>query len=269
MEIRICDTPLRLSHAVLLVGYCRLLADFLLRRRTPIAPEYDAFTHYNKINAYRSGFAAEYVDSATLRSSSLTAHILHTLEALTSCAERQGSGRAAGDRAPCPPGHQRFGAYPSDVAQRPAAGSGDQAPVRRAVATGKLSFSYRFHTLKPLFIMCSFATIVSTDIHRIEDTMYNFSRYQAKELALAYERQKHDLSPQEFLQQLKSSERSFEHLLKHGSEMPRDLLVKASERPVAGHFSSTPPVASLTGPRIPGRSSPLLAQPRFVPTAKT
>lgn len=34
--------------------------------------------------------------------------------------------------------------------------------------------------------MCSFATIVSTDIHRIEDTMYNFSRYQAKELALAY-----------------------------------------------------------------------------------
>ena len=36
----------------------RLLADFLLQRRTPIAPEYDAFTHYNKINAYRSGFAA-------------------------------------------------------------------------------------------------------------------------------------------------------------------------------------------------------------------
>lgn len=32
-----------------------------------IAPEYDAFTHDNKINAYRSGFAAEYVDPATLR----------------------------------------------------------------------------------------------------------------------------------------------------------------------------------------------------------
>lgn len=75
--------------------------------------------------------------------------------------------------------------------------------------------------------MCSFATIVSTDIHRIKDTMYNFSRYQAKELALAYmSGKKHDLSPQEFLQQLKSSERSFEHLLKHGSEMPRDVLVK-------------------------------------------
>ena len=173
VEIRICDTPLRLSHAVLLVGYCRLLADFLLRRRTPIAPEYDAFTHYNKINAYRSGFAAEYVDSATLRSSSLTAHILHTLEALTSCAERQ-EDRAvlqAIER------HVRRASAIRSISVRccttPAAGSGDQAPVRRAVATGKLSFSYRFHTLKPLFIMCSFATIVSTDIHRIEDTMYN------------------------------------------------------------------------------------------------
>ncbi|BEM78304.1 hypothetical protein SME38J_24070 [Serratia marcescens] len=54
-----------------------------------IAPEYDAFTHDNKINAYRSGFAAEYVDLATLRRSSLTAHILHTLEALNGFAERQ------------------------------------------------------------------------------------------------------------------------------------------------------------------------------------
>ena len=76
--------------------------------------------------------------------------------------------------------------------------------------------------------MCSFATIVSTGIHRIEDTMYKFSRYQAKELALAYmSGKKHDLSPQEFLQQLKSSERSFEHLLKHGSEMQREVLVKS------------------------------------------
>ncbi|MGP2831310.1 YbdK family carboxylate-amine ligase, partial [Serratia marcescens] len=89
VEIRICDTPLRLTHAVLLVGYCRLLADFLLQRRSPIAPEYDAFTNYNKINAYRSGFAAEYVDPATLRRSSLTAHILHTLEALSGFAERR------------------------------------------------------------------------------------------------------------------------------------------------------------------------------------
>lgn len=74
---------------MLLVGYCRLLADFLLQHRSPIAPEYDAFTNYNKINAYRSGFAAEYVDPATLRRSSLTAHILHTLEALSGFAERR------------------------------------------------------------------------------------------------------------------------------------------------------------------------------------
>ncbi|MBI3311461.1 hypothetical protein [Serratia quinivorans] len=58
--------------------------------------------------------------------------------------------------------------------------------------------------------------------------MYNFSRYQAKELALAYmSGKKHDLSPQEFLQQLKSSEKSFDYLLKHGSEQPREMLVKS------------------------------------------
>lgn len=58
--------------------------------------------------------------------------------------------------------------------------------------------------------------------------MYNFSRYQAKELALAYMSGKqHDLSPQEFLQQLKTSEKSFDYLLKHGSEQPREVLVKS------------------------------------------
>ncbi|CAI0777127.1 hypothetical protein [Serratia quinivorans] len=58
--------------------------------------------------------------------------------------------------------------------------------------------------------------------------MYNFSRYQAKELALAYmSSKKHDLSPQEFLQQLKSSEKSFDYLLKHGSEQPREVLVQS------------------------------------------
>ncbi len=58
--------------------------------------------------------------------------------------------------------------------------------------------------------------------------MYNFSRYQAKELALAYmSGKKNDLSPQEFLQQLKSSEKSFDYLLKHGSEQPREVLVQS------------------------------------------
>jgi hypothetical protein len=38
---------------------------------------------------------------------------------------------------------------------------------------------------------------------------------------------KHDLSPQEFLQQLKSSEKSFDYLLKHGSEQPREVLVQS------------------------------------------
>lgn len=58
--------------------------------------------------------------------------------------------------------------------------------------------------------------------------MYNFSRYQAKELALAYmSGKKHDLSPQEFLQQLKNCEKSFEHQLKYGTELLHEVLVKS------------------------------------------
>ncbi|BFO10806.1 hypothetical protein FS595_14890 [Serratia rubidaea] len=58
--------------------------------------------------------------------------------------------------------------------------------------------------------------------------MYNFSRYQAKELALAYMSGKqHDLSPQAFLQQLKQTEKSFDYLLKHGAEQPREVMMKS------------------------------------------
>ncbi|MFT4465591.1 MAG: hypothetical protein ACMX3H_14095 [Sodalis sp. (in: enterobacteria)] len=57
--------------------------------------------------------------------------------------------------------------------------------------------------------------------------MYNFSCYQAKELALAYTtgRSEH-LSPEEFLQALIRAEKAFDHLLKHGREHPADLAVK-------------------------------------------
>jgi hypothetical protein len=57
--------------------------------------------------------------------------------------------------------------------------------------------------------------------------MYHFSRYQAKELALAYMSGKqHELSPLEFLQQLKAAEKSFDHLLKYGIEQPHEVIVK-------------------------------------------
>lgn len=51
--------------------------------------------------------------------------------------------------------------------------------------------------------------------------MYNFSRYQAKELALAYMSGKSSgLTPEEFFQQIMAAERSFESLLKSGVERP-------------------------------------------------
>lgn len=59
--------------------------------------------------------------------------------------------------------------------------------------------------------------------------MYNFQRYNAKELALAYmSGESHDFSPQEFLQQLKEIERSFDAALKNPQQQPQNgMLVKA------------------------------------------
>ncbi|WP_308823941.1 hypothetical protein [Sodalis praecaptivus] len=57
--------------------------------------------------------------------------------------------------------------------------------------------------------------------------MYNFSPYQAKELALAYMTGRSErLSPAEFLQALIRAEKAFDHLFKHGREQPADLAVK-------------------------------------------
>lgn len=58
--------------------------------------------------------------------------------------------------------------------------------------------------------------------------MYNFQRYHAKELALAYMSSKQqNLSPQEFLEQLKKTEQSFDNLLRLGYDVKSELVAKA------------------------------------------
>ncbi|WAT02627.1 hypothetical protein [Rouxiella chamberiensis] len=58
--------------------------------------------------------------------------------------------------------------------------------------------------------------------------MYNFQRYHAKELALAYMSGKtHNYTPEEFLEQLKKTEQRFDGLLRHGHDVTRGLVSKA------------------------------------------
>jgi hypothetical protein len=58
--------------------------------------------------------------------------------------------------------------------------------------------------------------------------MYTFQRYQSKELALAYMSSKaHDFTPEQFLQELKRTEKSFENLLKQGQDIGSSMVVKA------------------------------------------
>lgn len=58
--------------------------------------------------------------------------------------------------------------------------------------------------------------------------MYNFSRFQAKELALAYMSGKAgNLSPEEFFLQIRKVEKSFDSLLKQTQEQPTGERVKS------------------------------------------
>ncbi|WP_413737601.1 hypothetical protein ACL2XP_05720 [Sodalis sp. RH21] len=58
--------------------------------------------------------------------------------------------------------------------------------------------------------------------------MYNFSRFQAKELALAYMSGKAaNLSPEEFFLQVRKAEKSFDSLIKGGQEQRVGELVKS------------------------------------------
>jgi hypothetical protein len=58
--------------------------------------------------------------------------------------------------------------------------------------------------------------------------MYNFSRFQAKELALAYMSGKAGhLSPEEFFHQVRNVEKSFDSLIKHGQDFRTGELVKS------------------------------------------
>ncbi|NDL65379.1 hypothetical protein [Acerihabitans arboris] len=59
--------------------------------------------------------------------------------------------------------------------------------------------------------------------------MYNFSRFQAKELALAYMSGKAaGLTPEEFFQQVVKVEKSFDSLIRTGTALPaKGVLVKS------------------------------------------
>lgn len=82
IEIRVCDTPLTISHSTMLVGYAQMLARYLLKNREALFPEYKTFLIYNKINASRNGLQADYFDTQSNQHIKLSEHICNTINSL-------------------------------------------------------------------------------------------------------------------------------------------------------------------------------------------
>lgn len=83
VEIRICDMPLTIYHAVMLTGYCKMLVRFLLHNRQDMVKKHRAIEKYNIFNARRDGLQASYVNILTCQRQPLSEHLLYTLDALT------------------------------------------------------------------------------------------------------------------------------------------------------------------------------------------
>lgn len=82
VEVRICDMPLTIYHAVMLTGYCKMLVRFLLHNRQDIVKKHRAIEKYNIFNARRDGLQASYANVLTRQHQPLSEHLLHTLDAL-------------------------------------------------------------------------------------------------------------------------------------------------------------------------------------------
>lgn len=82
VEVRICDMPLTIYHAVMLTGYCKMLVRFLLHNRRDIVKKHRAIEKYNIFNARRDGLQASYVNVLTRQRQPLSEHLLYTLDAL-------------------------------------------------------------------------------------------------------------------------------------------------------------------------------------------
>lgn len=83
VEIRICDMPLTVYHAAMLVGYCKMLVHYLLNRRQHIFRKYHVVEKHNIFNAYCKGLQASYNNVLTRQRQPLSEHILQVLKLLS------------------------------------------------------------------------------------------------------------------------------------------------------------------------------------------
>jgi carboxylate-amine ligase len=95
VELRVCDTPLTIGHAVDLAAYAQTLAAYLLER-CDIRPDprLDLVYNYNRFQACRFGFDATVIDPGTQAQQVLADEIADTLAIVLPYARTAGSAAA-------------------------------------------------------------------------------------------------------------------------------------------------------------------------------
>lgn len=81
VEIRVCDTPLNISRAIIIAAYIQAIAMYLLRERPyEISKEFYDVYNYNRFQASRYGFEGQIINPITLEKISIGHDILDTIK---------------------------------------------------------------------------------------------------------------------------------------------------------------------------------------------
>ncbi|HGK6671849.1 TPA: YbdK family carboxylate-amine ligase [Legionella feeleii] len=81
VEIRVCDTPLTIRKAVLIIAYIQALSLYLLEER-PIQVSHDLYYLYNhnRFQASRYGFEGDFINPYTMQHSSIIDDLIETVK---------------------------------------------------------------------------------------------------------------------------------------------------------------------------------------------
>lgn len=84
VELRVCDVPLTIEKAIIIVAYLQSLSLYLLKEK-PINPSHDLYDlyNYNRFQASRYGFSGEFIQPDLLKKITISNDILLTIDKIT------------------------------------------------------------------------------------------------------------------------------------------------------------------------------------------
>lgn len=94
VEVRVCDMPLTLPKALMIVAYIQSLAKYLLQERPqPLIDDLYEVYDYNRFQSCRNGFDGDFINPFTHKHLPLSKDILNTVKLITPYARKLGNAR--------------------------------------------------------------------------------------------------------------------------------------------------------------------------------